>query len=171
MHHDVAFYDHYRMQHDVAFMGDSMKDVKQLATEMQKVFVTSKRNDGAEYVHLKDGSPDWMTDVVHEVHGDKLPDDTVYALISRCVDAIADGGDDPQESLDEIEPDHYTNDLTGWLHARNDHVYYLTEALEESEFNDGFALLSYAQSIQIREIGSALLTALENVDRDEEDGQ
>lgn len=149
-----------------------MKTVKELASELQQAFVTSKRNDGAEYVHLKDGSPDWMTEVIRDVHGDKLPDDTVYSLISRCVDAIADGGDDPQESLDDIEPATYTNDLTAWLHARNDHVYYLTEALEESEFKDGFALLSYALSIQIREIGGALLAALENVtDTDDQDAQ
>ena len=33
-----------------------MKTTKELASELQQAFVTGKRNDGAEYVHLKDGS-------------------------------------------------------------------------------------------------------------------
>lgn len=53
---------------------------------------------------------------------------------------------------DSIEADVYTSNLTEWLNSKNSRVYYLTEALEEIEFKDGFQLLAYAQSREIEEV-------------------
>ena len=55
--------------------------IQKLAEQLSAAFETKKRNDGQEFVSLKDGSPEWMTDVIRATHGDKLPDDTVYAFI------------------------------------------------------------------------------------------
>jgi hypothetical protein len=139
--------------------------VQTLAKQLSESLIQDKRNDGQPFVKLADNSPAWMTDVIRSVHGDKLPDDTTYSLIERCATAIADG-DDPQESVDEIEADSYTNDLTAWLHARADHVYYLTQALEDFQPKDGFQLLAMAQQIQIAEVGSALIAELERIERE-----
>jgi hypothetical protein len=139
----------------------SDKTIQSLAKELSRAFVTNKRNDGQEYVHLKEGSPEWMTEVVRAIHGDKLPDDTTYRFIERCADAIADAGDDPTEAIYSMEADIYTSDLTAWLHARNDHVFYLDEALSEDAPKSGFDLLYAAQKRQIEEIGSALVSELE----------
>src|SRR5689334_2352080 len=100
----------------------STYSVHSLAAKLSKAFQTKKRNDGNEFVSLKDGSPSWMTDVVRAAHGDKLPDDTVYAFIGKAADAIADADEDadPQDVISEIEPDSYTSDLTAWLNARPD---------------------------------------------------
>jgi hypothetical protein len=137
--------------------------VHDLAEKLSQALTTDKRNDGSEFVHLKDNAPAWMTEVIRSVHGEKLPDDTTYAFISKCADAISEG-DDANDAITEIEPDIYTQDLTAWLHSRADHVYYLTEVLEESEVKDGFQLLAAAQQKQIQEIGFALISALENVE-------
>jgi hypothetical protein len=145
--------------------------IQTLAESLTKALQTKKRNDGNEFVSLKDGSPQWMTDVIHEAHGDKLPDDTTYAFIEKAADAIADS-EDPQDAISELEPDPYTNNLTGWLHARADHVYYLTEILEEgSGITDGFQLLAAAQQKQIHEVGYALISALENAAEQMEDAE
>jgi len=150
-----------------------MATVQQLAREMAAQFETKKREDGSELVVLKDGAPEWMTDVIHEVHGDKLPDDTIYQFISEAVDALADAPDDAdlQDAIIEIEADIYTHDLTAWLHARVDHVYYLTEVMEEfgDGIKDGFALLQYAQKAHKDEVGGALLAALEARAEDEDE--
>jgi hypothetical protein len=144
--------------------------IQKLAEQLSAAFENNKRNDGNEFVSLKDGSPAWMTEVIRSAHGDKLPDDTVYEFIENCADAIADH-EDPQEAIAEIEPSPYTADLTAWLHARVDHVYYLTECLEENRFDDGFQLLAAAQQKQIQEIGYALVSALEEAAEQMEDAE
>lgn len=139
------------------------KTVQELASALADAFVTDKRNDGKEFVHLKTNSPQWMTDAVHKAHGNTMPDDTIYEFCQRAAFAIADA-EEPEEAINEMEPDPYTHDLTAWLHARADHVYFLTEALEEgSGITDGFQLLARAQQIQIHEIARILLAALEEL--------
>lgn len=141
-------------------------DINEKAQALYDALETKTRDNGDKFVSLKDGSPEWMTQVIREIHGDKLPDDTTYEFIERCARAIEDvDAGEMQDAISEIEPDCYTNDLTGWLHARADHVYYLTQALEDyGPFDDGFKLLATAQKMHIDEIGSALIAALENVD-------
>lgn len=150
-------------------MPNDVKTVQSLASDLSAAFEHDKRNDGKEFTKLREGSPAWMTDVIHEVHGDKLPDDTVYAFIQRCAGAIHDYSSSiedhevAEQAVDEIEPDPYTADLTAWLNARVDHEYYLTEVLEEfgGDIKDGFQLLMAAQQKQIQEVGYALISALE----------
>jgi len=155
--------------------GKTMDTVITLAKELQEYLTRSTREDDTTYVHLKDGYPQWMKDVIREAHGDRLPDDDVYERIEDIIDTLSDIDDDAsedeiQERIDGIEPDVYTSDLTEWLNARNDNVYYLTEALEEMEIKDGFQLLAYAQSIYIREIANTLISELQKlVDEQEED--
>ena len=150
----------------------SASSIQKLAADLSKAFETKKRNDGQEFVSLKNGSPSWMTDVIRSAHGDKLPDDTTYAFIERAADALADASEDaePSDVILEIEPDPYTAGLTAWLNARADHVYFLTEVLEEGlGITDGFQLLAAAQQKQLHEVGYALVSALENAAEQMED--
>lgn len=146
-----------------------MKTIKGLAEEMSQALEWKERNNGSKFVSLKNGSPEWMHDVCWRAHnnGETLPDDTIYEFIDKAVNALSEcSGNslpDLQEAIDQIEPDIYTSDLTSWLGARVDHVFYLTEALENSESRDGFQVLLDAQSIQINEVSSAVLAALQEV--------
>lgn len=143
-----------------------MKTTIEKAEAISKAMEGKKRSDETEFVCLKDDSPEWMKDVIRTVHGDKLPDDTTYRFIEMAIDAIADCGDEDEieERLFELEPDVYTSDLTEWLHARNDHVYYLTEALEEYDLHDGFQALSVAQAKHIQEVAFDTLRAIEEME-------
>jgi len=146
-----------------------MKTVIELAGEMSKAFETKTRDNGDTFKVLKNGSPEWMRGICHKVHGEDLPDDTIYSLIESAVDTISDceEPEEIEERLYEVEADVYTSDLTEWLNRRNSHVYYLTEALEEFEPKDGFQLLAVAQKIQIDEVGFATLNALQEIANDE----
>jgi hypothetical protein len=139
------------------------QSVQKLAKRLTEALETNKRNNGDDFVSLKDGSRSWMTDVIRSVHADKLPDDTVYALIERCADALTDADEDadPQDVISEIESDIYTSDLTEWLHARVDHIAYVDEVLSEGLITDGATVLMRAQKKQIDEVGYALVSALE----------
>ncbi len=140
-----------------------------LAKEMQEQMTTGKRNDGTEYYHLKNDHPEWMTNIIHAVHEDKMPDDTTYRFIADALDIICEleddaSGDDIREAIYErTEADVYTSDLTEWLNARNDHVYYLTEVLEEIDIKDGFQALSAAQAKHREEVALNLVNELEKL--------
>jgi hypothetical protein len=138
---------------------------KERIDEFYAAFESDKRDDGNTFYKLKNGSPEWMTDVIHAVHDDKLPDDTVYEMIYQALSTLTEldeesGQDEMMDAIYEMEPDVYTSNLTAWLNKRADHVYYLTEALEQFEIKDGFAALSAAQKMQMDEIGSALINEL-----------
>lgn len=149
--------------------GLKMKNVINLASEMVEALERAKRTDGTDYLKLKDGSPQWMTDVIHAGHfdGDRLPDDDIYERVQDCVSAISEMDDDSEEDdiserLQELEADCYTKDLTDWLGSNNYNVYYLTQALEEYEIKDGFKALSTAQYLYIQEIAGNVLSALKD---------
>lgn len=147
-------------------MTTTNDQIRKLAAELSASLVRDKRNDGTEFIYLKDAPKHaWMRDVIRAVHGEKMPDDTTYKLIERCADYIAetDGDTEPADVICEIEPDIYTNDLTAWLHARVDHVEYLDQVLEEGGANSGTELLQAAQSKQICEVGWALVAELQKL--------
>jgi hypothetical protein len=144
--------------------------IQQLAKELNNALTHDKRNDGAEYVHLKDGSAPWMTEVIRAVHGDKLPDDTTYQFIEKCAEAIANSDEgSEQDAISDLEADVYTNNLTAWLHARADHIEYLTQALEEFGAREGSQALMIAQKTQIDEVGACLVSELEKIVEEQED--
>lgn len=138
-----------------------MATIHELAQEMLDNMVWSKRKDGKEYVHTKK-TISWQQDVIREVHGDKMPDDTTYAYIWDALNIIVENPDASEDELrHEIEePDVYTSDLTAWLHERNDHIEYLDRAIDEFNPKDGFAALQIAQALHKQEIANSLLNEL-----------
>ena len=137
--------------------------------DLDDAMITKKRDNGDEFVILDDDKKEeWMTEVIHEVHKALdyfMPDDTCYRFIERVAGELREGDgeadeDDLREMVCEIEPDIYTHNLTTWLNARNDHIYYLNQAQEMGLELDGFQLLTYAQKMYIEEIGNALISAV-----------
>jgi hypothetical protein len=145
-----------------------MSKIIELATTLSKQFETAKRNNGKEYLRLRedDKHADWMRDVIFAGHLDTMPNDESYLACQKIIDTIAEmdasAFEDSEvlDNLDEIEPSCYTSDLTSWLASNNSYVYYLTEALEELETKDGFQLLTYANSIWLREMTGAIVSKL-----------
>jgi len=66
----------------------------------------------------------------------------------------------------------YTSDLTSFLCADANNVYYLTEAMREYELKDGFDALSMAEIIARHEVYQAIADFINDiVDEDEEDAE
>src|SRR5574343_589767 len=122
------------------------------------------RENGDRFYCLKDGT-EWQTDIIRAAHLDRMPTDDIYSRIHEILEVIANADEDADEEsvrdlLYEIESDVYTADLTKWLASNINNIYYLNEALEETDTNDGFQLLAVAQSKYIQEIGNELLSAI-----------
>jgi hypothetical protein len=158
-----------------------MTKVHELAQKLYDALVWDERLSGEKFVKLDEEKKEpWMAEAIQTVHGEKFPDDTVYEWIRRSAEALSEAeGDDLEESdyfdvIYDMEGDVYTSDLTEWLHRRPDHVFYISEVLEEFvTYSDGFTLLRDAQRQQIQEVGIALLRVLIDLveDGEEEDGE
>ena len=59
--------------------------------EYKKRFKRDETADDSYFYCMKDGRPDGLYDLVHEIHGDMLPDDYKYDFIATAFSAIADG--------------------------------------------------------------------------------
>jgi len=148
-----------------------MSKIIELAERLSKQFETGKRNDGREYLFLRedDKYEKWMQDVIFEGHLDTMPNDESYLACQRIIDTIAEmdasafEDNEVLENLEELEPSCYTSDLTVWLNSNNSYVEYLTQALQELDTKDGFQLLTYANSIWLREMTEAIVSKLINI--------
>jgi len=109
----------------------------------------------------KDDAPEWVADLCMVAHGDYLPDDYRYEFIVKVLDAIAEA-DDPEDAICDLESDPYTANLTRWLASNINRVEYLTDAMAESPFDNGFNLLAYAQQLEIDEVFGLVLQFLQN---------
>jgi len=147
-----------------------MTTIQQAAQQMYDKFIQDKRNDGTKFWKLALDRPEWMKEVVFAAHdeGGVMPNDTTYEFIKEAACVLSEMDEDTDEDAardaiyEQIEPDVYTSQLTGWLDARNDHVYYLTEVLEEfgGDIKDGFQLLGLAQQKHKHEVAFAVLEAI-----------
>jgi len=145
-------------------MGES---IQEKAQELYDALEVRKRPDGKKYYCLKNDSPLWMSDLIRQVHGDRLPDDYVYETIAETAAILADA--DPDADVDElwealaegVEADLYTKELTDWLGDSIYNITYLNQVLEDDlGIKDGFQLLAYAQYLFKQEIARAVLDEL-----------
>lgn len=151
-----------------------MTTLATLARQMSEQFHVAKRTDGSDYVCLRDGHPEWMTDVVHAAHGDMLPDDWRYRMISDAVSAIAETGDDA--SMDDLveAADNgvsiYTHQLTDWLGSRADRIGYCDAAMEEmggcSDITKAMQMGQYREREEVFSLTLDALAALVTEDED-----
>ena len=140
--------------------------IKAGATEAAKWFeiarratgdtATGPREDGDEYVRIKDGAPSWVQDMVRHAHGASgddfgmLPDDWRYRFIREAVDAIsstlgeietdAEGGsDEAADALDALSHEFaddvptYNAERIAWLGSHGSRPGYVDEAMEGYE--------------------------------------
>jgi|ERR1700721_1079324 len=137
-----------------------------LAAELAANLERRTRDNGNEFVCLADNSPEWMFDVVHAAHGESMPNDTIYKMIERNANALAeveeDDAEDARDAVMDIEPPIYNAELTGWLAADLDHIWHCEEALNEyGPSNNLLGILANGWKHQQETIAYLLLDALE----------
>jgi len=88
-------------------------ELQQLAKIGYKNMEWLTRDDGSRIVVKKDSAPDWLADMVYELHDGLLllPDDWTYEQIYNALGMLSDG-EDPEEAY--FEGDTLTSSLFNW---------------------------------------------------------
>ena len=142
------------------------KTVQEVTKEMLDNMEWKERQNGDKIVVNKT-EIEWQKNIIHNAHGDKLPDDYCYEFIYEALCTLSDSEEgNEEESIYEIEADVYTSDLTDWLNNNNNNVYYLDEVIKEYGNNqqNGFNALMIAQYKAIEELyNNALYLLIEDL--------
>ena len=140
-------------------------DARGLLVQFNAAFETATRDSGEAFVRLKQGSPDWMSDVIREAHDHAqiLPDDSRYVMIREVARGIEDltDWDDRHEMIDALV-DVTFHGLAQWLAAdparRMGHCDVACEEMGWPEAVD--QILQYGQYREYEEIAGQLIQAL-----------
>jgi hypothetical protein len=140
------------------------------AEEAYRYFEKATRPNGTDFWRVKDGSPQWVTDLCFAAHGAgaMLPDDWRYAFVAEALAALA------EEREDGIEADIYTNGLCAWLASNVNRVAYVQDVFSEcgSQFPgvvEALQLGQLAEKLEVLEQVTAYLEELTKEHEDEDD--
>jgi len=152
-------------------MTISNPTIQKLASHYSKMFTRDIRNDGTEYVKTIDDSPEELTELIYNAHGDMMPDDWKYKFIEESLNRIAETENEDDLDCPELESDIYTHDLLQWLASRNDRYDYVDQAT--AEYGHSNSLINDIMLGQIKEkeevyfsVLSSLRKIKENLEED-----
>lgn len=139
-------------------------EIRGLARQAFDAMERCEREDGSQYVRVRDDAPAWVGTLVHAAHGDLLPDDWRYETIRDALAAIADStlGEDYDEAhAFADDADIYNSDLLAWVGSNLTRGSYVDEAREEyGEPRDFYHSIQMGQYMERREVFDAVLAAL-----------
>ena len=140
--------------------------VSELAGEAGGYFETAKRLNGDDFTRTKDGTPEWVKELVYKAHGDLLPDDWRYACVAAALEHLSDEDADPDDGRHEFADayvDVYTSALTAWLGSNVYRPGYCDEAAKElgSSDSDTLKRIQLGQYAEAEEVYGLVLEALE----------
>jgi hypothetical protein len=141
------------------------------ADDFARAFERRTREGGAEFLALKDGSPEWMHEAVQAAHGDFLPDDWRYRLIAAVVEDVAERlRDDPAADLDDMRHEVidqaipcYTAARLEWLASNLNRVDYCDDAAAEGMVSEDAGIvdrIAAGMAAELEEIFSAVIDVL-----------
>lgn len=154
-----------------------MTTIRELASQLYDAFETKTRDNGDSFVCLKNGSPEWMTDVCRAAHdgGNMMPDDFRYSLIKESAGAIHDAGDSTDlddayaEFSDAVEV--YTSRLCAWAASHSYRSGYCDDAMVEYGKPESLSqLLMWGQAIERRDVFESVLSSLRGLADDQDEG-
>lgn len=134
--------------------------IQELAKEASQYMTTDKRPDGSTFWKTADNCPEWVKDMIHDAHGDMMPDDYRYRWVGYALEAFQNY-DNPEDALDDISPDVYNYDLLQWCASNLHRMAYVDEAMENGARSLSDALM-WGQSDEMREVYSSVLAFLES---------
>ena len=150
-----------------------MQKIKNAAEKYTAYFKTVDKDNGPSIIALKDNAPQELFSAVRDAHGDKLPDDWIFAtfadLLQRVTEYDAETVDDLRDNGIDHEivdsyVDVYTHDLLQWLASDADNLEHLAQAAQDGwTVDDGtWQLLARAQYYAIEAVMQHVLSLLEN---------
>lgn len=145
-------------------MTTRTRTIKDLVDEMYEAFKQARRADDESYWRLRNGSPEWISDIIYAALGDRWADDWRYEFIvsALCLwhDSECASEEEMRELINEIEPDVYTSALTRWLASDNTRAGYCDDFAQECGFTTTVDLLTGGQREERQETTDLLLEAL-----------
>lgn len=146
--------------------------IQELAHIAYSYFENAKRSNGDEFVRTKDDTPEWIRELVHNSHGEFLPDDWRYKTIQSALGFIADyEGDDLDDALGDAvnefaggEVDVYTGARFAWLSSNLTRQNYVDDAVSEygNDPERGIAeMVGLGQYAEAEEVFTLVRSALE----------
>jgi len=102
--------------------------IKAAAEEALNYFHKDVRTSGEDF-YKTENEPQWVNDMIHEAHGDMLPDDWKYTFVWEALNHITELDD--LDDGPELEPDAYNNERLAWLSSNLTRASYVDEAMEE----------------------------------------
>lgn len=147
-----------------------MPTISSVAHDAASYMERVKRDDDTYYVRATDDAPAWLKDAIYAAHGDRLPNDWVYDLISDAIDWIADNGhdtaDDARDAAHNFADgvDVYTHDLLGWyaIPANRGYCEDAADTFGESDDMSIDAQIMRGQYMQREEILQSVISSLED---------
>lgn len=143
-----------------------------LAAAFASAFMTKAFDNGESRIVLRDGAPDWMTEIVREGHGGMMPNDQSYSMILAVANEIDDLlRDNPDLTADDLNDARheridslipvYNTERTAWLASHLDRAEYVNEALENmgghlGHGDDIFSLLAQGIYNELSHIWDAI---------------
>ena len=129
----------------------------------QKQCDKSRMPDEYFYI-LKDDAPEWLTQLVKEVHGEMFPDDYKYKFVVDALEALADADDiDTAEEIMREGIEIYTYKLMHWVHSHTDRLAMANEHGKEFEADTIEAFLTGGQFNERWDVFSLVLSTLETL--------
>lgn len=112
---------------------DTDQKIIELARRMNYAFELRTRDNEDRFWCLADYAPQWMSDIIREVHDSVWPDDYIYRWIQDTVDALANIYDIRyiDDTLYNIEGDIYNDKLLLWLQRGTNSTDYMERVLSE----------------------------------------
>lgn len=142
--------------------------LNKLADKALKQFKTIKRTNGEKVWVTKSTCPKWIKEMIHDAHGDFMPDDIKYQFI---IDALRDLSDCLCEDQDEIISEYlhqwcegyiYNNERTAWLASNLRRGYYVDEMVAEfgGDYTNIFDVINLGIIKEQQEVYSSIINAL-----------
>ena len=131
---------------------------------------TASRSDGSSFLRLSSSAPSWGSDALMAAHGEELPNDSRYALVSSCLEALVDGSFADAEEAGEALYDLslqllpcWTEELLRWFSVRVSRLSCCDEAQENGRVEEfsTYGLLSEGWRVDCEETLSSLIASLE----------
>lgn len=123
--------------------------------------ITDTRSDGSSFIKTAPDSPDWIRDAIREAHDGEPPNDTRYALIQDCAQAIADRDfsdrEEAEETVFEIARDitpGQSSSLLLWFSANTSRLH----DCDEASANGREELVSVFDALDVGYVYAAELT-------------
>ena len=127
-----------------------------LAAQAHAFFEARERGEGERFTTTRYDSPEWLRDLVHEAHGEFLPDDWRYSTIHNALVFIAENpgaDDDSAHEFADTAVDVYSADRLAWLASNLRRLAYVDEAVAEygprEQIIDNIGIGQYGEAFEI----------------------